>query len=133
MGGVVGESALDEAGHGRCFLVAMELGVAEPGVVVDERVHPLVADPHPFLGAAAVAITGNGMTGPAEPDEAFGVDVEQITWAWPLVAAWLLARLLRPPWDPCPSARPRDRRMPMTRLAGAQPRAPPPSPPGSAD
>ena len=62
-------------------------------MVVDDRVHPLVSDPHPLLVAAAVAVTGDGVAGPAEADEAFAVDVQQITGTRPLVQARLLARL----------------------------------------
>jgi hypothetical protein len=90
-----GEAALDEAGYRRRRLFAVVLAVGKAGVVVDERMHPLVADPHPFLGAAAVTVAGDGMSGPSETDEPLAVDVEQIAWAWPLVAARLLAWLSR--------------------------------------
>ena len=39
-----GERALEEAGDGRGSLVVVDLGVGEPGVVVDDRVHVVVAD-----------------------------------------------------------------------------------------
>jgi len=37
--GEVGECALEEVDRGRGALVGMDLGVGEPGVVVDDRVH----------------------------------------------------------------------------------------------
>ena len=46
-----GKAALDEGGHRRRPLVAVELAVGEPRVVVDERVHPFLADPHSLLDA----------------------------------------------------------------------------------
>jgi hypothetical protein len=36
---------LDEAGDGCCLLVSVELDEGEPGVVVDDRVRVVVADP----------------------------------------------------------------------------------------
>ena len=45
MDGVEGESALDEAVHGRCLFVVVDLDVGETGVVVDGRVRVVVADP----------------------------------------------------------------------------------------
>jgi hypothetical protein len=92
-----GEPALDKAGHrGRPF-VAVELAVGVARVVVDERVHPFVADVHAQLGAGAVSVAGDGVTGPAETNEAFAVDVQEVAGAGPLVAARLLARRLRRP------------------------------------
>ena len=114
-------------------LVAVELAVGVAGVVVDERVHPLVADPHPFLGAGAVAVAGDGVAGPGEADEAFAVDVQQIAGAGPLVAAWLLARLPRRPRDPGPLERPPDGRVRMPGLAGDQPWPPAGAAPRRAD
>ena len=51
--GEEGERALDEAGDGRGRLVGVELDVGEPGVVVDDRVRVVVADPR--LGPRPVA------------------------------------------------------------------------------
>ena len=42
--GEEGERAFDERGHGRCAFVVEQLGVAEAGVVVDDRVRVVVAD-----------------------------------------------------------------------------------------
>ncbi len=50
-GGEEGGATLDESGHRQGSLVGVELAVGEPGVVVDKRVHELVADPHPLLSA----------------------------------------------------------------------------------
>jgi hypothetical protein len=98
--GEVGEAALDEAGHRLGFLVAVELAVGVAGVVVDDRVHPFEANPHPQLSASAVAVTRDGVAGTAEANKPFGVDVEQVARAGPFVAAALLAWLLRRPRDP---------------------------------
>jgi hypothetical protein len=40
-----GECSLDEAGNGGRPLVVVELDIGEPGVVVDDRVREVVADP----------------------------------------------------------------------------------------
>jgi hypothetical protein len=42
---------------------------------------------HPLLGAAAVAIAGDGVAGAAEADKALAVDVEKIARTGPLVGA----------------------------------------------
>ena len=102
---VEGEAAFDEAGHGCGALVVVDLAVREPGVVVDERVHPLVADPLTLLGAGNVPVAGDGVAGPAETDETLRVDVQQIAGAGPLVATRLLAWRLRGSRDPRPSLR----------------------------
>ena len=81
MGGVEREATLEEAGDGRGSLVAVEFAVGEPGVVVDERMHPFVADPGSLLSTCGMAVAGDGVPGPVEADEAFRVDVEQITRA----------------------------------------------------
>src|SRR5437870_5335895 len=129
----MGETALDEAGHRGGFLVTVELAVGVAGVVVDERVHPFEADPHPQLSAGAVAVTGDGVAGPAETDEALAVDVEQIAGAGPLVAAGLLARLSRNAGDPGAAKRSPNGRMRMPSLARDQPRPPTSAASGGAD
>src|SRR5438128_5121248 len=113
----MGETALDEAGHRGGCLVAVELAVGVAGVVVDERVHPLETDPQPPLGTAAVAVASDGMTGTCEADEAFAVDMQQVTGTGPLVATRPRARLLGPPRDPLPLERPPDGR-PLAAAAG---------------
>src|SRR5438093_282886 len=82
------ERALDEAGHGVGAFVPVQLAVGVAGVVVDDRVDPLGADPHPLLLAAAVAVAGDGVSRSAETDATFAVDVQQIARAGPLVQAW---------------------------------------------
>jgi hypothetical protein len=101
VGCVEGEPALDKGGDRNGAFVAVELAVGEPRVVIDEGVHPLIADTHPLLGAGDVAVARDGMTWPAETDEAFRVDVKQVTRAGPLIAAWLLTQLAGRPRDPC--------------------------------
>ena len=115
-------------------LVAVELAVGVAGVVVDERVHPLVADPHPLLGAGAVAIAGDGVAGAGEADEALAVDVQQIAGTGPLVAAAACSRAClggreMPARLQCSP----DGRMRMTGLAGDQPRPPARATPCRAD
>ena len=122
--GEVGESALDKAGDGCRLLVAVELAVGVAGVVVDDRVHPFEANPHPFLPAAAEAIACDSMAGPGEADKALRVDVEQIARARPLVEAWLLTRLPGQPRGPGAFQCPPHGRVRMTGLARDQPRPP---------
>jgi hypothetical protein len=50
-----------------------------------------------LLGAGRVPITGDGVTGPGETNEAFRFDVQQVARAGPLVAARRFARLARRP------------------------------------
>src|SRR5215210_1721210 len=122
--GEVGETAFDEAGHGCGFVVTVELAVGVAGVVVDERVHPFVADPQPPLRTGRVTIAGDGVSGPAETNEALAVDVEQIARTGPLVAARLLAWLPRNAGDPLAPKRPPDGGMRVPGLAGDQSRPP---------
>jgi hypothetical protein len=98
--GEVGESALNEAGDGCGLLVAVELAVGVAGVVVNDRVHPFEANPQPQLSAGAVAVTRDRVARTAEANKPFGVDVKEVAGAGPLVAAALLAWLLRRPRDP---------------------------------
>src|SRR5438128_3347513 len=95
--------------------------------------HPFVADPQPFLGAGAVAVAGDGVPGSGEADEAFAVDVEQVSRTGPLVAARLLARLPGRTRDTSPSERSPDGRVRVASLAGDQARPPTGTAPGSAD
>src|SRR5215207_2881583 len=122
--GVENEPAFDEAGDRCRTLVGVELAVGEPRVVVDEGVHKLMADPRALLGAGAKAIAGDGVPGTSEASETLAVDVEQIAWAGPFVAARLLPRL---------PGRPPDGRMRVPRLAGDQPRTPAAASSGRAD
>ena len=57
----------------------VELAVGEPGVVVDKRVHELVADPHPLLSTRHVPVAGESVPRPAKAGGALGIDMEQIT------------------------------------------------------
>src|SRR5665213_710074 len=96
--GEVGQAAFDEGGHGHRSFVAMQLAVGVTGVVVDERVHPFVADPLSFLGTRCEAVAGAG----------------------PLIQPRRLALLLRRARDPGSSERPPDGRVRMTDLASDQ-------------
>ena len=64
------ERALDKARDGLAALVAMQLGVGDPRVVIDDRVGELVADVLALLGAGRVAVAGDGVAGTAEAREA---------------------------------------------------------------
>src|SRR5204862_3221672 len=101
--------------------------------VVDERVHPLVADPQPLLRAAALAVTGDRMARTAETNKALALDVQQIARAGPLIEAGLLTRLPGRPRDPSPSQRPPDGRVRTAGLAANQPRPPTRAPPDATD
>jgi hypothetical protein len=87
------ERALDEAGDRRCLLVGVELDVGEAGVVVDDRVREVVAEPrlrsHP-LARALRAVAGNTVAGAQEAR--VDVHMQQIAKTRPLVA---VGRLLR--------------------------------------
>jgi hypothetical protein len=89
--GKVREATFEEGGDGLRSLVAVELAVDVAGVVVDERVHPLVPDPHALLRARSVAFAGDGMAGACEASEALAVDVQEIAGAGPLVQLRALA------------------------------------------
>jgi hypothetical protein len=112
-GGVEGEAALDEGGDRRGALIGVEFAVGQPRVVVDERVHPLVADTLALLGAAHVPVAGDGVAGPREAGEALAVDVQQIAGAGQLVQPWPLTRLAGRSRDPSPLERPPDGRVRM--------------------
>src|SRR5512141_659940 len=98
----------------------MQPAVGVAGVVVDKRVHPLVADPLAFLGAVCEAVAGDGVARPCEADEALRVDVQQIAGAGPLIEPWLLPRLAGRPGDPRSLKRTPDGRVGMADLAGDQ-------------
>jgi len=92
-----GERPLDEASDRLGLGVGEHLGVGEAGVVVDERVHDVVAEPAPLVLGRAGAIGGDRVAGLGEAGERRPVDVQQIAGTGPLVAAHWLARLrLRP-------------------------------------
>src|SRR5207237_1339942 len=96
------ERALDEAGHRLGLFVGADLGVDQPGVVVDDRVTELPADAGLLLGAGAVTIARDGVTWPREARQALGVHLQQITGAGPLKAPHLLSRRSGRPRDPAP-------------------------------
>src|SRR6266536_2403822 len=129
---VEGERALEEAGHRRGSLVVVELDEGEPGMVVDDRVREVVADPCPDTPAAQGlgAIAGDAVAWPQEARVAAGVHVQQVAGAGPLVAVgWLLDRPRRSrdlgPLEHLPDGQVReagragDQARPPTRLASA--------------
>jgi hypothetical protein len=81
-------------------LVDEELGVAEPGAVVDDRVCIVVADPGTLLCGGAAAVAGEGVAGPVEACVERDVHVQQVAGAGPFVAALRLARRPRRPREP---------------------------------
>src|SRR5439155_22223766 len=125
--GVEGEDALEEGGHGCCFLVGVDLGVGEPGVVVDECVHEVVAyprlSPHPLTGALR-AVTGDAVARSQETGIAAGVHVQQIAWARPLIAIGRLPLRSRRPREPEATQHLPDRRVREAGRAGDQARPP---------
>src|SRR6266508_53824 len=133
---VEGECSLEEAGHGRCPLVAMELDIGEARVVVDDRVRKVVAD-QPLgvrrLAPARGAVSGDRVTGPLEAGVAADVDVQQVAGARPLVAVGRLPWRARGPGDAGPLEHLPDRRVREACDARDQPRPPARLPPASAD
>src|SRR5439155_19197410 len=114
-------------GHGRRPLVAMELDVGEPRVVVDDRVREVVAD-QPLrmrrLAPARRAIAGDGVARPLEAGVAADIHVQQIAGAGPLVAVGGLPRW---PWragDARPLEHLPDRRVSKAGESSDQPRTP---------
>jgi hypothetical protein len=82
-----------EAGAGVGFLVGVDFGVGEAGVVVDGAVDVVVADPGGCAGAAvfgAVSAQHAPAAAVAEPAEFLDVDVDQLAWAGAFVAAYRL-------------------------------------------
>jgi len=82
--------AAEEPGAGVGLLVGVDLGVGQPGVVVDGAVHVVVADSGGgAAGAASVAVAAVDAPAAAvaEPAEFLDVDVDQFTGAVAFVAA----------------------------------------------
>src|SRR6266511_248006 len=121
-----GQRPVDEAGHGRCFLVLVELDVGEPGVIVDDRVRVVVADPrlHAPTAQGLGSIAGDPMAGPQEAGVAAGVHVQEITRARPLIAVGRLPGRPRRPRDPGPAEHLPDGRVREASRAGDQARSP---------
>jgi hypothetical protein len=92
MGGEPRQGALDEAGDGAGALVGVQLDVGEAGVVIDDGVGELVAQPDRPTRTAFSPVAGDGVAGAVKACVAFGVHVQQIPGAWPLVAHDCLTR-----------------------------------------
>src|SRR4051794_24688972 len=120
LAGEEGECTLDEADDGAGAFIAVQFGVGEPGMVVDDGVHELPADAQALVGAGPVASARDGVAGSAEAAEALAVDVEQIAGARPLITARLLTRRMRAPRQTGAAERTPDGRMCMSGLAGDQ-------------
>ena len=73
------ERAGNERGDCRGLLVAVDLGVGQAAVVIDDRVAELPADAGAQFGAGAVSVAGQRVTGTGEACEAFGVHLQQIS------------------------------------------------------
>src|SRR5215218_3125375 len=86
------EGARDESGDRRSRFIAVDLGVGQSRVVVDDRMAVLPADLGAFLSAGAEPIAGQLVTGTAQARQPLGVDLQQITRARPLKATHRLAR-----------------------------------------
>src|SRR3981189_2203272 len=101
---VVSHGRLEEGSGTIGFLVGLDLGERDAGVIVDADVDELPAD------AATVAlagpITGDAVTDLVETTELFDIDVDHIARSGPLIAAHRLARLQVA--DPVQSQPPQD-------------------------
>src|SRR5579863_60742 len=97
------QRASDERGDGRCALVLEQLDVRQSGMVVDDRVRVVVADPrsvgHP-VAAALRAIASDAMPRTLKPRITGCVHVQQVPRARPLVAARLFPIPTRGTRDP---------------------------------
>ena len=71
---VEGERAFEEGDDGRSLLVVVDLGVGEPGVVIDDRVHDVEAVQ--VAAVLASTVTGDPVAGPLETDVLAGVHVQ---------------------------------------------------------
>jgi hypothetical protein len=71
-----GERPRGEGGDGRGAAVGEQLGVAEPRVVVDDRVCEVVADLRLLLGRGRAPVTGDGVAGALEAGVERPVGVE---------------------------------------------------------
>lgn len=94
-------------------------------MIIDQAVHPLIADSLPLLGAGGMPIAGDGVTGAGESGEPVRVHMQQVSGARPRVAA------RRFPWHAwetrqvsAPQCSPR-RGMGMAGLTRDQPRPQP--------
>jgi hypothetical protein len=127
MGGEPGRGPDQEPGAGLALLVGMDLGVGQPGVVVDRAVHVVVADPssRPLLGLGATVLPGvpamdpPAATGTDHP-ELLHVHMHQLARPGPLVTAHdLTGGPVQPhqPGQPVPDQHPVHRR-------GVQPQDP---------
>jgi len=120
--GEAAERSLEERDHGRCFLVVVDLGVGEAGMVVDDRVHDV--DAVEVSAVLAGAVAGDPVAGALEARVLAGVHVRQVAGAGPLVAGGRLPRRPRRPGDPRSPEHLPDRRVAETGRAGHQAWAP---------
>ncbi len=120
--GVESERALEEADHGGGPLVVVDLGVGEPGVVVDDRVHDVASVA--VLAVLAAPVAGHAVSGPLEAHVLARVHVQEVAGAGPLVAVGRLARRPRRPREPGPAEHLPDGRVREASRAGDQARAP---------
>src|SRR6266540_4919506 len=100
----------------------MDLGVGQPAVVVDDRVHDVDA-----VVAAAVlarAVAGEAVAGPLEADVLARVHVQQVSRTRPLVAVGWLTGCSRWPREPGPREHLPHGRVAKAGRAGDQPRPP---------
>jgi hypothetical protein len=124
VGAKEGDRPLHEADHRRAPLVAMQLGVGEAGVVVDNRVSELVSHPFAHLRTAAGAVAGHRVAGTGEASKALGVRLQQVARAGPLETAHRLLRGGRPAREAAPEKAAGDSRVGDAELGGDQPRPP---------
>jgi hypothetical protein len=60
-------------------LVWVQLAVRLAAVIIEQAVHPLIADSLPFLGAGGMPIAGDGVTGAGESGETVRIHMRQVS------------------------------------------------------
>ena len=86
MGGEPGNSAVPERGGGRCLLVVEDLGVDEPAAVIERGVDVAVASSGPAVMSGVAATVELPAAAVRDGSDLLDVDVDQLTWLFPLVA-----------------------------------------------
>ena len=115
------QGAFGECGDRGGTFVVMDLGVGQPGTVVDDHVDVLPAG----AGRVAGAVAGDGVAGYLKARVAFGIHVQQLARARPLIALHRVPGRAGTARAAASSQRPRHGRVRNVDLARDQTRAPP--------
>jgi len=86
-----GECSPGERGDGVRLLIIEELSVGQPGMIVNDCVKVVVAEPSGPIFGGSPPVTSDAVAGPAEPGIPLDIHVQQVPWAWPLIASCLLS------------------------------------------